>query len=420
MERNGEQTIEVNPHGITAADMIVAIPSYNEAALIAHPTQQASLGLSEYFKDKKSVIINCDNNSPDGTKDVFLNTETAIPKMYLSTPEGVKGKGNNFRNLFHKAVELGAQAIVVVDADLISITPEWIRNLGEPLFSDYGYVAPIYVRHKYDGTITNNIAYPVTRCLYGRRVRQPIGGDFGFSGELAQHYINPELWTEEVEHFGIDIWMTTIAMNQGISICQSFVGGPKVHKPKDPSSDLGPMFTQVTGTLFRMIGVFETFWTRVKWSKPTAIYGFGLGITEDPPPVNVNEDRLFEKFRGPATELDETWRAIMPPEIYGKFTEVLELDQERFEFPSGLWAQILFDFAISYHQEDLDKDTILNALIPLYFGRTLSFVQSTRTMETRQAEEYIEDQCRVFEETKGYFMERWMSTNPARKVEGYG
>ncbi len=420
MEQKDEQTTEVNPEGVSKADLIVAIPSYNEADLIAHPTEQAGIGLKEYFKDKQSVIINCDNNSPDGTREVFLNTDTEIPKIYISTPPGTKGKGNNFRNLFAKAAELDAHAIVVVDADLKSITPQWIRNLGEPLFSDYGYVAPIYVRHKYDGTITNNIAYPVTRCLYGRRVRQPIGGDFGFSGELAKVYLKSNLWNEDVAHFGIDIWMTTIAMNRGIPICQSFVGGPKVHKPKDPGADLGPMFTQVTGTLFGMIQQFETFWTRVKWSKPTAIYGFGLGITEDPPPVSVNEDRLYEHFCGEVQELDTAWRAIMSAEVYAKFAEVIELDKDRFEFPPVLWAKILFDFGVSYHKGALEKDTILNALIPLYFGRTLSFVQSTRNMDTRQAEEYIEDQCRVFEETKGYFIERWMSTNPARKAEGYG
>jgi hypothetical protein len=47
------------------------------------------------------------------------------------------------------------------------------------------YIAPYYLRHKYDGTITNGIIYPMTRTLYGKSVRQPIGGEFGFSGSLA-------------------------------------------------------------------------------------------------------------------------------------------------------------------------------------------------------------------------------------------
>jgi len=169
---------EINPDNIKKAEMVVCIPSYKEADAISYPTTEADKGLKKYFGEYESVIINCDNNSPDHTREAFLETATESPKIYLSTEPGLKGKGNNFRNLFQKVVDLKAKAVVVVDADLKSITPEWIKHLGEPLFSGFSYVAPLYVRHKYDGTITNGIAYPMTRSLYGRRVRQPIGGDF--------------------------------------------------------------------------------------------------------------------------------------------------------------------------------------------------------------------------------------------------
>ena len=124
---------EINPDNIERADLVVSIPSYNEADSISYPATQASLGIEKYFSDKKAVIINCDNNSPDNTREAFLKTETKVPKIYISTPPGVKGKGNNFKNLFKKVVELKAKAVVVVDADLKSITPEWIQHLGEPL-----------------------------------------------------------------------------------------------------------------------------------------------------------------------------------------------------------------------------------------------------------------------------------------------
>ena len=100
-----------NPERVRSAEVVVGIPSYNEADNISYPTDVASRGLVEYFREKESVIINVDNHSPDGTKDVFLSTPTQIPKIYISTAEGVKGKGNNFRNLFEAAVELGAKAI---------------------------------------------------------------------------------------------------------------------------------------------------------------------------------------------------------------------------------------------------------------------------------------------------------------------
>ena len=287
---------EINPEKIKKAEMVVCIPSYNEADSISYPAYPGRQGTDKYFQDNDSVIINCDNDSPDNTKQAFLIPRRIYAKIYLSTAPGVKGKGNNFRNLFQKVVDLDAKAVVVVDADLKSITPEWIKHLGEPLFSGFSYVAPLYVRHKYDGTITNGIAYPMTRALYGRRVRQPIGGDFGFSGDLGKVYLKNNAFDEAVANFGIDIWMTTLAINQRVQICQAFMGRPKIHRTKDPGSHLGPMFRQVVGTIFSLMKHFESFWTTVKYSRPTAIYGFGLGEVEMPPKVEVDTQNLLQKF----------------------------------------------------------------------------------------------------------------------------
>jgi glycosyltransferase involved in cell wall biosynthesis len=402
--------IEENPNDVRSADLIVGIPSYNEAELISYPTQMASEGLVKYFGEKNSVIINCDNNSQDGTRDAFMNAATEVPKIYLSTPPGVKGKGNNLKNLFRKSCDLGAQAVIVLDADLKSITPRWVKNLGEPLFEDFGFVAPLYVRHKYDGTITNNIAYPMTRSIYGRRVRQPIGGDFGFSGELAEIYMRQEGWTPAVEEFGIDIWMTTTAMCHDTPICQSFMGRPKIHKPKDPGESLGPMFLQVVGTIFDIMTKKVDFWQEVRWSKPTAIFGFGLGEMEMPPPVDVNLERLYDKFQAGCEKNAGLWKEILSANLYKKLSEVKALSFAKFEFPANLWAEVLIDFALAYKNDAYNKETVMEGLIPLYFGRTCSFVVQLEPMNIQQAEEVIEDQCIVFERSKPILLTKWSET----------
>ena len=398
---------EVNPEGVDKADLVVCIPSYNEADSISFPVTQASEGLTAFFPEERSVIINTDNNSPDGTREAFLNTPTERPKIYLSTEPGVKGKGNNFRNLFEKVVELEAKAVVVVDADLKSITPRWIKNLGEPLFNDFAYVAPLYVRHKYDGTITNGIAYPLSRALYGRRVRQPIGGDFGFSGHLAQVYLDSEVWDEATANFGIDIWMTTIALNEGLPICQSFMGRPKVHRPKDPAASLGPMFREVIGTIFTLMTQFEDTWTRVKYSKPTSIYGFGLGEVEMPPKVDVDAKKLFEKFLAGFEEFEEIWKEVLYEDVFRKLVEIKGMKERVFAFPTDLWARILYDMGVAYRDRVREPDQLMESLIPLYYGRTFSFVKKTRRMSTQQAEEAIEEDCNTFEMTKPYLIKRW-------------
>jgi glycosyltransferase involved in cell wall biosynthesis len=398
---------EVNPEDITRAEFVVAIPSYNEADSIAFPVQQADRGIESFFGNRKSVIINCDNNSNDGTKEIFLGIRTNTPKIYISTEPGVKGKGRNFKNLFQKVVDLEAKAVVVVDADLKSITPKWIKHLGEPLFQDFGYVAPLYVRHKYDGTITNSIAYPLTRSLYGRRVRQPIGGDFGFHGELAQVYLGSDTWSEAVANFGIDIWMTTLAMNENVPICQAFMGRPKIHRAKDPGSDLGPMFRQVVGTIFEMMIKFYPFWSQVKWSKPTSIFGFGLGETELPPPVKVNKETLFQKFQQGFKSCGRVWENALQKETFNKLREVKKMDTDRFDFPTNLWINVLIDFAVGYRDKAWKEDELLDSLIPIYLGKTLSYVKKTERMSIRESEEFIEEECVQFEASKSLLVQFW-------------
>jgi glucosylglycerate synthase len=398
---------EENPDRVKEADIVVGIPSLNEARLIPYPTQQASLGLRQYFHDKRSVIINFDNDSTDGTKEAFLGTETEVPKVYVSTPPGIQGKGNNVRNFFWKACELGAKACIIIDADLKSITPRWIKNLADPLFQDFGFVAPLYVRHKYDGTITNSIAYPLIRSIYGRRVRQPIGGDLGFSGELARIYLEHPIWDERVADFGIDIWMTTVAICQNIPICQSFLGRPKIHKVKGPEIGATRIFHEIVGTLFSMMNYFDSFWRRVRWSKPTAIFGFGLGEVELPPPAEIDKDAIYNSFHKAVEDYENVWESMLGPEIFSKLGEVIETDASRFDFPSDLWAKVLFAHAIAYRRKQSDLENILNSLIPLYHASVYSYVLKTEEMSTQQAEEYIEEQCMVFEEARSYLDERW-------------
>lgn len=403
------KAVEVNPDLVSRADVVVGIPSYNEASSIAFPTLEADKGLVKYFGDYSSVIINCDNHSPDNTREIFMSTTTSTPKIYLSTPEGIKGKGNNLRNLFAKAVELEARGIIVVDADLVSITPEWIRNLGQPLLEDFSFVSPLYVRHKYDGTITNNIAYPLTRALYGRRVRQPIGGDFGFSGDLARAYLESDLWTTEIENFGIDIWMTSLAMINRAQVIQSFMGRPKIHRPKDPAADLGPMFANVVATIFDLMCRNEAFWREVKWSRPTAVFGFGLSDLEIPPEVVVDTRELGERFLAGASTYRDVYQQCLSDETFSKLEEVSEAPLAAFELPPALWAKLLYDFAVAYKKEIVPRDVLMNALVPLYYGRALSFVLETETMNTQQVEEIIEDQCLQFEKSKKYLVEKWFA-----------
>ena len=117
-----------------------------EADSIGFVTSQVDRGLSTYFSGHGCLIVNVDNNSEDDTKGAFLSTGTVVRKKYITTPKDIRGKGNNFRNLFKFAMahRSTVKALVVVDADLKSITPEWIKYLVEPILKGYDYALPRY------------------------------------------------------------------------------------------------------------------------------------------------------------------------------------------------------------------------------------------------------------------------------------
>jgi hypothetical protein len=398
---------EENPEQIDRADLVVGIPSHNQAQNISHPTGEADKGLLEHFGNKNSVIVNCDSHSEDGTKEAFLQTPSEIPKIYLSTPPGTVGRGHNLRNLVAKALQLQAQAVIVVSPDVKSMTHLWVKNLGEPIFAGFGFVTPLYVRHKYDGALANSIVYPLTRALYGRRVRQPAGGDFAFATDTAETCLNHPTWNEAVAQFGVDIWMTTLAIYQGIPICQSFVGKPKIHQHDGLVTPANPAFSQIVGTMMNLMVSFQNFWGRVKWSKPTAIYGFGVGEVETPEPIEVSEGELHQGFVSHFDQYQRLWASVLENSIYNKLGEIRELPMAHFSFPSELWARILYSYSVAHKKEQVERHVLLQSLVPLFLGKTLSFVKKTERMSIQQAEEYIENECMIFEETKPYLASKW-------------
>lgn len=392
---------------IGQADILVGIPSYNNADTIGHVVRTAAQGMTTHFPDMKPVLINSDGGSEDGTRQVTL--DTPVPEeveVIVAEYRGIPGKGSAFRAVFEAAEALGAQVCVVVDSDLRSITPEWIDRLAGPIVrTGYGYVTPYYVRHKYDGTITNNICYPMTRMLYGVEVRQPIGGDFGVSAELVGQYLAHDVWQTDVARFGIDIWMTTTAINAGFDVCQAYLGA-KIHDAKDPSAALGPMFRQVVGTLFGLMEKYEDNWKMVRTIESAPIVGERKDVS--PEPMDVSLTGLIERFRDGQEEWSPFWEAFLSAENQSRLRTILARPDEAYRFDSEEWAPIVFDFAVAYNKSGLGQDKITNSMTPLYYGRTAGLVVESKEMDSATFEqEVIQAQARTFEEMKPYLLKRW-------------
>ncbi len=407
--------VEERLREIGAADVLVGIPSYNNARTIGHVVRAAAAGLAKHFPDQRAVIVNSDGGSTDGTPQVVAAAESASPSTILVrhplsvvhkivTPyHGVPGKGSAFRTIFEIARRLEVRACAVVDSDLRSITPGWIELLlGPVLHEGFDYVAPLYLRHKYDGTITNSIVYPLTRALYGRDVRQPIGGDFGFSGRLAAHYLGRPVWDSDVARFGIDIWMTTTALADGFKVCEAFLGA-KIHDAKDPGADLAAMFVQVVSSVFDLMHLYRERWESVAAAERVPLFGFPHGVGLEP--IAVDVERMRRIFRQATRDLREVWESALVP---ADLAAVVALaDAEPFRFPDPLWVRVVYGFAAAYARARLPREQLLRSLVPLYLGRTASFVLEADGSGADEVEQLIRALADEFVAQKPYLRERW-------------
>jgi len=382
---------------LAAIDIVVGIPSKNEEDTIPYVAQQVERGLTTYFSDKNTLIVNIDNSDNDATKKAFLSQPLTTNKLHIPATSLNMGKGGNVRLLLELADKFNIPLIIMVDADLKSITPEWIHDLATPLTRGYDLVTPLYSRHHLDGTITNNIVYPLVYGLIGKDLRQPIGGDFSFSLRLARHWLRQE-WKDTTYRFGIDNFMTITALLEGFPTCQVSLGA-KIHKPSAPK--LNVMFTEVVNTLFSLIT--EKSYA-LEETQLTSITTFG--DKNDPPQeLSINTETLM-------TSMMDHWKAsrsfiqhVLAP---ARFKELDEgFAQQKPYINDTLWAELVYTL-LAYYARNKDEHVrlrVVEALKPLYFARVLSYAKETENMTEEQAEALIKHQARIFWEHRDYYFQ---------------
>ena len=391
---------------IESADILIAIPCYNNEKTIAHVIQMVTHGLAKHYRDLRCVIFVADGGSTDDTREVVKEFQIKPwQEKLVSIYRGPAGKGSALRSVFEAATWLKVQACAVVDSDLRSITSDWVKYLLDPVLEKgYQFVAPVYVRHKYDGTITNNIVYNLTRALYGKRIRQPIGGDFAFSRDAAKFYHEQDVWDTDVARFGIDIWMTTNAITQGFKICQSNLG-VKIHDTKDPGFHLGPMFRQVLWTVFSLMERHESYWKDIQGSEPVEVFGYTGQI--EPEPVKIDLDGMINNFKVGFRQFSPLWREIFCNKCFAEIKKATKLDSQDFHLSTDAWIRILYELAATFHAWSVNRNKLIDLVTSLYYARVASFVRQSWEMSSQEAEDLVEEQAQRFEERKDYLIKMW-------------
>ncbi|HET7102326.1 MAG TPA: glycosyl transferase family 2 [Terriglobia bacterium] len=399
-------------------DILVAVPTFNNRGTIEQVVHAIQLGLVKYFPRERAVLINPDGGSNDGTAEAVENASIPDFRTLLSASPlrtihristrygGVDGIGNSWRIIMAAADLLRARACAVVSPDLESITPEWIEALVRPIYKEqFDLVTPIYHRHKYDGLLIKNIIAPAIRAVYGVKIREPVGGEFGFSGRLACHYLEQDVWHEEFIRARTEIWLTTQAIADGFRLCQSFLG-PKIHAPESPAQNIVATIQDTLGALFRCMENQQSYWiSRSEPPQPVPVFGFEYSSGLEP--RRINRKKLLTMFQNGVSQLTPILESILSAETLREIQGVSQQDEKHFRFPDELWVKTIYEFAASYHHSVMNREHLLQALTPIYRGRIYSVVLESQRADAEQIERRIEALGQKYEKLRPQLVEEW-------------
>jgi glycosyltransferase involved in cell wall biosynthesis len=397
-------------------DIVVGLPTHNNAKTIDPVIRAIQAGILKCFPRERVVIINADGGSQDGTPeqvtgasidDVWnvskvyaLRTLHSISTQYARSPE----PGTALRTILAAADLLRAKASVLVSPDSTTIEPDWLQRLARPVYNDnIDMVSPIYRRQTSEGVLMRNLLYPMTRAIYGHRIREPYASEFAISGRLATDFLAKDIWNEEWGRVGAEICLTITAITGNYRTSQCFLG-TKTH-PDRSGGDLVTTMRRTVGALFSLLDTNFPVWSTITDSQPVPTLGTPSEVTLEP--MRVDRKRLREMFATGVAELEPIFRSILSASTLSELQRIATLDVSDFNYPADVWAKTVFEFAASYHKSVINRDHILQALVPLYRGRALTFLLENREGSGEDIERSVESLCGEFERLKPHLLEVW-------------
>jgi glucosyl-3-phosphoglycerate synthase len=229
--------------------VIVIFPAKNEEDTVEHSIAAAK---QSYYKPD---VILVDAYSTDKTADLAERAGAIVIQQptKIFPAKGLAMKAG-LRNAFGRSVDI----ILFLDADIRSLTPEWVDKLVNALFDNSCDMSRgFYTRHTRDAAVTKLVARPMLHTFFPElsHFEQPLSGEVCARRQVWENILRrdgnsgytPDGW-------GIDIWFLIEAAVAGYHIKEIFMG-TKEHTSfedyRDDVSKLSKMAEQVEFTIIR-------------------------------------------------------------------------------------------------------------------------------------------------------------------------
>jgi len=395
---------------IGRADVVVGIPSHRNGRTIGDVVRIVADGIAAYLPHLRVVLMNADGGSSDNTARHVKETPVSpnVEKLAVIY-EGVMGKGTGVRAIFEAAGLLDAKACLIVEARAPGLTPEWIPALVNPVLNGLELAVGCYQRSPYAAALSDNLLFPFMRACFNSDLREPLSHEFCLAGPLAAELAGRDVWETDVARFGINAWLTFQMVAERRHIAQVNLGY-RGDQSGDPGMPLDQRILHTASTLFRLLSIHRRLWQQEAPLMPIPFQG--MTCPEQPIPCRDCADALWDAFLDGAREYNSAWREILSEETLHAIARVAEQPRETCEFPLDLWIRTTIEFVVVYNKGEGDPDRVVDAFLPLFYGRAASYVRQTQGLSLAEREREVEKIVRAFAESRSALIAYWNSYQP--------
>lgn len=401
----------------TRADVVLGLTSFNDLATIEATATAVRDAALRSFPGAVVKVVLADGGSTDDTvvevrealqpTGHLVEVATGGPVNPTEVPyHGVPARARALRSLLTAARDLQATVCIAVEANLQTLSVEWIEQLARPVLDESAdFSTPCYLRHPIEGALTKGVVYPLFRALFGTRLRQPAASEFACSKTLIGQLLDEDFWDADGASYAVDLRLTAASVAGDARVTEVLLG-PAPHRAR-ATTDLATTITQIVRAMFDEVDARASTWQR-RTSRPVARVGTTPDATADGASHAVDVDQLIESFRLGYRELRDLWTWILPPKSIVEIGRAAAMaGGDRFRLPDPLWASLVYDFAVGYRLRALTRDHLLRSFVPLYLGWFASFVLDVQQSTPAEVDQRVDQLAAAFEQQKPYLISRW-------------
>lgn len=397
-------------------DILVGLPTLNNAATIADVVRAIHLSFTRDFPRMRTVMINSDGGSTDGTPDLvrsasvgdsdMLQTSHPLRTLHrvLAPYHGLPGKHIALRTIFAAAELTQAKVLVVIDPSGPATNAARVTELIAPIArGEAQFLAPRHRRHPRDGILITQFVRPLVRAVYSIGLDEPLGAEFGCSGRFASHCLEQDIWNHESARFAIDLWLRTEAAAQGLNIGQIWRPAPV---PAGTRATLRDAIHQVVVSLVESLRAHESFW--LKANAVSELQTWGVDPGDAPEPAPWDHRALAEQARHDIYEIRPLLEGVLEP---GLFVRVIEnTNGARSTLDDELWVRTVYGLATAIRHGRAAIEHVADMFAPIYIWRAAAFMEQTAHEPPSIAQARLDALCDTFQRLKPALVAGWSDT----------